>query len=238
MQMSDYMDDIKLELTGGRLELEITDEVIEKLILKAFREIKRYIDETRLIEVPFSGCIDLSGFPHNHIVNVYRSETTGDTGLNEGISAIDPMYAQMMVAFGSAGGTIYNLQNYVLNYASYVSLEQMRNTVSTDLNWRESKQDEKLYINVSSGKPKKITIEYVPEFDDVDEVKTSHWQDLLYRLSLALVKKTLGRIRTRFTLSSSPWQQDGETMLEEGTKEEENIRELMRKNTSLFLPVD
>ena len=239
MTLTDIVDDIKLELTGDlpELELEISDDTIGKLVLKAFKEVQRFIDETRLVEVPFSGCIDLTGFEYNHIVNIYRSETVGDSGIS-GISAVDPMYAQMMVAFGSAGGTIYNLQNYVLNFASYNTLGQMRNTVSTDLAFREDKQAKKLYINTSNGQPKRITIEYVPLFKDVDEIKSEHWQDLLQRLSLGLVKKTLGRIRTTYTLSNAPWQINGETLLAEGTKEVEDIRELMRKNKNMFLPVD
>ena len=61
---------------------------------------------------------------------------------------------------------------------------------------------------------------------------------MLQRLSLGLVKKTLGRIRTTYTLSNAPWQINGETLLAEGTKEVEDIRELMRKNKNMFLPVD
>lgn len=237
MTLSEYIDSAKLELTGGVLELEMTDETIEKIILKCFKEIQRYIDETALIQLPFASCIDFSGVKYNHVVSIYRSDTTGDGGIS-GISQVDPMYAQMMVAFGSSGGTIYNLQNYVLNYASYTTLSQMRNTVSTDLAFREDKSTHKIYINTSSGKPKFITIEFVPEFEDVNDIKTEYWQDMLQRMSLAMIKKTLGRIRTRFTLSNSPWQQDGETMLEEGTKELEEIREILRKNNSMFIPVD
>lgn len=237
MTLSEYIEDIKDELTGGVLELEISDDQIGRFVLKCFREIQRFIDETRLIQVPFSGCIDMSGFKYNHVVNIYRSDTLGNSGIG-GISTVDPMYASIMTAFGTSGGTVYNLQNYVMNYASYVTLGQLRQTISTDLSFREDKQAQKLYINVSCGIPNTITIEYVPQFEDVDEIKSDHWVDLLGRMSLAMTKKALGRIRTRMTLNNSPWSQDGETMLAEGTKELEEIRELMRKNNSMFLPVD
>ena len=59
MKLQDYISEIKLELTGGLLELEITDETIAALVNKAFREIQRYIDIPKLITVPFASCIDL-----------------------------------------------------------------------------------------------------------------------------------------------------------------------------------
>ena len=59
MRLADYVNEIKLELTGGVLELEITDDVIASLVNKAFREIQRYIDIPKLVTVPFAPCIDL-----------------------------------------------------------------------------------------------------------------------------------------------------------------------------------
>ncbi len=237
MTLSEYIEDIKDELAVGVLELEITDEQIGRLVLKCFREIQKYIDESRLVEVPFASCIDLSGFEYNYIVNIYRSDTLGNSGIG-GISAVDPMYASIMTAFGTAGGTVYNLQNYVLNYASYTTLGQMRQTMSTDLAFREDRQEKKLYINTSCGQPKTITIEYIPKFKDVDEIKSDHWIDILSRMSLAMTKKALGRIRTRFKVNNMPYSDDGEIILEEGIRELEEIRELIRKNNSFFIPVD
>lgn len=59
MRLADYINEIKLELTGGVLELEITDDVIASIVNKAFREIQRYIDIPKLVTVPFASCIDL-----------------------------------------------------------------------------------------------------------------------------------------------------------------------------------
>ena len=73
MQLNDYVNEIKLELTGGLLELEITDETIASLVTKAFREIQRYIDIPKLITVPFASCIDLDGWRHNSIVLYHRN---------------------------------------------------------------------------------------------------------------------------------------------------------------------
>ena len=80
LQRQDYIDYIKLQVTGGLLELEIDDDVIGKFVDAALIELRRYIDETKLIEAPFAKCIDLNGFNHSAIINVYRTEGfTGDT---------------------------------------------------------------------------------------------------------------------------------------------------------------
>nr|DAR14974.1 MAG TPA: hypothetical protein [Caudoviricetes sp.] len=47
--------------------------------------------------------------------------------------------------------------------------------------------------------PEKVTIEYIPRFNDVSEIKSDYWVDNLMRLAIANAKITVGRIRTRYT---------------------------------------
>ena len=239
MQLQDYVDNIKLELTGGILQLEISDDDIAKLVGQSLREIQRYIDETVLIQVPFAPCIDLTDFKHSSITNVYRTDLVGDIGStsNGGISSVDPMYAQVWMAY-SNGGSMYNLNNYLMNYMTYNTLLQLRNTQSTDMAFREDKHDNKLYINASSGRPTEVVIEYVPVFSDVSEVKSDYWIDILQRHSLALTKRVLGRIRTYAKQSNALYTIDGDTLLEEGNNELTELREVLRNNSTLFYPVD
>ena len=133
---------------------------------------------------------------------------------------------------------MYNLNNYLLNYMSYSTLLQIRNTLSTDLYFVEDKHDNKLYINVSGNLPSKITIEYVPIFEDVSEVQSDYWKDKILRLALANVKIALGRIRTYAKQSNALWALDGETILAEGVEEAKEIREGLVSNSTLFYTVD
>ncbi len=133
---------------------------------------------------------------------------------------------------------MYNLQNYVMNYLSYNTLLQMRNTMSTDLYFKEDKNANKLYINGSYDKPVAVTIEYIPVYRDVSEITSDYWIDILKKLSLAMVKVALGRIRTRFTQTNALWTQDGETLLQEGNEELKELREVLRSNSCLFYPLD
>ena len=249
MRLADYVNEIKLELTGGVLELEITDDVIASLVNKAFREIQRYIDIPKLVTVPFAPCIDLGpwvddkgvqheGFKCSSIVRVYR--TVGYNGNNEvtnNQNINDPMYMQQWMIY-SNGGSMYNLDNYVMNFAAYNTMLQMRNTISTVMSWKEDKEGKKLYINSAYDVPKMVTIEYIPIYQSVEEVEDDYWTDQIAKLSMALVKITLGRIRSFSTQTNALWTLDGDTLLAEGNAEAQAIRQSLVDNMNFMYPID
>ena len=237
MKLIDVIDEIKLELTGGVLELEIEDTSIEMVIKKALRELQRYWDESSFITVPFESCIDLTKYQLDScaIVKVYRMDGMGEGGSD--INAMsDPLYTQQFMIFSNAG-TMFNLQDYVMNQVAWTTLSQTRNTISTDMAFREDKHNHKLYIN-SMSSPGYVTIEFIPKLESVEDIQSDYWQDILIKLSTALTKVTLGRIRTRFAQSNALWTQDGDKMLEEGTTELKELRELLRTNSNLLFGID
>jgi len=237
MKMEDVLDEIKFELTGGLLELEIEDTTIIRAVQKVLRELARYYDETKLITVPFASCIDISTFNSSTIVDVYRTQGYGDTGTSQADQLIDPVYAQQWMIF-SNGGTMYNLQDYVLNYAAWSTMGQIQNTLSTDLDFEEDKDAGKLYINNRLNTSARITIKYIPKLQSVEDIKDDYWIDILMRMSIAQTKVELGRIRTRFTLSNTPWPMDGEKLLEEGNTELKELREILRVHTNQTFCLD
>jgi hypothetical protein len=162
------------------------------------------------------------------------------TGMGEGANnltaASDPLYAQQFMIFSNAG-TMFNLQDYVMNYAAWTTMSQIRNTISTDMAFREDKHNHKLYLNAGS-QPSHVTIEFIPKLNSVEDIQSDYWQDILVRLSTDLAKIALGRIRTRFTQSNALWAQDGEKMLEEGNTDLKELRELLRANSNLIFVTD
>ena len=74
MTMQEYIDNIKLELTGNILELEIEDETIAKVVERTLREIQRYIDSTEFMTIPYARCIDLNETNVSSVAKVLRSE--------------------------------------------------------------------------------------------------------------------------------------------------------------------
>ena len=238
MTMQEVIAEIKLELTGYILDVEIDDTTIESVVKKSMRELERYWDETTLVTIPFSSCIDLANSELDlkekvsTIVKVYRTDAIGETA-NMG----DPAYMQQWMLF-SNGGTMYNLNDYILNFSAWNTLLRIKNTMSTDLSFIEDKHNNKLYINHYLDTPSRITVEYIPKLTDIEAIKSEYWIDILIKMSTAMTKIVLGRIRTRFTQSNPLWTQDGEKLLEEGNSERKELLEILRTNSNLIYDID
>ena len=240
MTKNDVVEEIKLELTGQVLELELDDSTLDLTINKALRELQRYWDETTLVTIPYASCINYAGTPleeSSSIVRVYRTVGVGNSEDAGNSVTMDPMYAQQWMVFSNAG-TMYNLQDYVMNYAAWSTLSQVRNTMSTDLAFREDKHACKLYINNNISSPGSITVEYIPKLRSVEDIKSDYWKDVLVRMSLDLVKIQIGRIRTKFTQSNALWTLDGDKLLEEGNTDLKELREILRANSNMAYPID
>ena len=252
MERQALKDEIIFTLTGGLLNCELDEKALDMLINSGLREIQRYVDSTKLITIPYSRCIDMSEYKVNSVSRVYRAvgftsdtATGGTTYTDAGGNTIktgitfttDPMQASQWQLL-SGVGNLNNFTSYAYNYASWNTLLQIRNTTSTDLIFRYDKDSNLLYINVSSNLPSTITIEYVPRYDDVSEITSDFWIDMLTRLCIAKAKIAVGRIRTRYSQSNALWAQDGEKLLEEGNTDLANLREILRTNANLAYSID
>lgn len=238
MTLTDVIEEIKLELTGKMVELDIEDETLAAIVNKALRELQRYWDEMSFVTVPFASCIDYHGTPlenSSSIVKVYRTHGMG--AASDVTAMSDPLLMQQWMVFSNAG-TMYNLQDYIMNYAAWTTLSQTKNTLSTDLAFTEDKHDHKLYINSALSAPGYITIQYIPKLHRVEDIRSDYWQDILIRLSTALTKVTIGRIRSKYSLSNALWGIDGEKMLEEGNTDLKELREVLRANSAMIFPID
>lgn len=245
MNREELRQEIRFQLTGGMLELELRDSQLDQVIDSAMRELQRYICSTSIITIPYKKCIDLSNIEDtktainvSSVSRIYRAESYMTDSENENPNvAIDPMQASQWQLL-SGTGNMFNFEDYALNFASWNTMLQIRNTTSTDLAFFYDKSTNKLYINVSSNPPSTITIEYVPKYTDVEQINSDYWIDVLVRLCVALLKVTLGRIRSRYTQSNAIWMQDGQNILQEGLDELHTLRDYLQANTQLCYPID
>ena len=239
MKLEDVLSEIKLELTGYILDMEIDDETLVSVVKKSLRELERFWDETTMITVPFASCIDLTGefFKEkvSSIVKIYRTDGVGDAS---GLSVTNDPIQMAQFAIFSNGGTMYNLNDYVMNYASWMTMYKIKNTMATDLAYKEDRHNHKLYISAANGAPRMITIEYIPKLTCVEDIQSDYWVDILIKYCVALTKVVLGRIRTRFSQSNALWTQDGDKILEEGNADLKELREILRINSNMTYLID
>jgi len=232
-----YINEIKLALTGFVLDSEIDDVVYNRILDSAFLKVQRYINTTTLITLPYTNCIDLQALNVDVVKNVYRTSGYGyEAAQGEEMTMGDPVYFQYWAWLG--GGSTEGINNYAHNLGAYNQLLQIRNTTTTDLAWKQDKSQNKLYINVSGNVPDKITIEYIPMYKDIQDVTSNYWIDVLVRMSVAIAKITVGRIRTRYSQAGALWQQDGETILNEGNTELKELQDYLQTNHDLFVAMD
>lgn len=237
MDMQAIKDEVILKLTGQVVSLELSDAALTQVINSAMREIQRYIDTINVITVPYEKCIDLSEYSINSVVGVRRAQGyMSDDNSTMGAMS-DPLYAsQWMLLTGM--GNVGQINNFASNVASWNTMLQIQNTMSTDLAFYYIKSDHKLYVNVSSNYPDKITIVYIPRLNDVEDIVSDYWIDMLIRLAVAIAKVTVGRLRSKFKQSNALWTLDGDQILEEGNTELTAIRQELKDSTQLCYGVD
>lgn len=237
--MNGYISELKLRLTGGVLDLDISDDALTGCVNSAFRQLQRYIDTTVIQTIPYSQAIDLSNCGVSSVVRVYRAQGYMDGNSPKGDSfSYDPMYLAAWQALGGMGGmSTSRLSSWVSDIGAFNTQMQIRNTLSTDLVFRFDKHTNLLYINCSMDMPSYITIEFIPRYNDVSQIVSDYWIDILLRLSLAICKQVIGRIRKKFGQSNALWNLDTD-ILAEGLEEEKELQELLRVSSQLTYPLD
>ena len=96
--------------------------------------------------------------------------------------------------------------------------------INTDLTYYFDAPSNKLYINIDQNPPEKITIEYVPRFTDISQIKSDYWIDVIIRMATARTKIIVGNIRSKFKQSNALWSLDGDDLKATGTAELDAIR--------------
>ena len=249
--MAGLVDEVKFKLTGGVLELEIDDSGIQKTIEYSMRELQRYISNTRFVTIPFTSAIDMKPYHISDVRMVYSADNDGgmngaqfsSVGDNTDAAGVNSIYANspidpmMWSAFYlGSNGQVSNYTNYVNNYYAYAMTRKALNIADTGrIAFNYNKADEILYIN-ALAKCSKVTVEYVPRFDNVEEITNDAWIDILVRYAVANLKITLGRIRSRFTQSNALWSSDGEQLLAEGNAELTDLRTYLDASASILRP--
>ena len=204
---------------------------IRKAVEIAFRELKRYIKSPVDKTVPFSTRIKLSdvGIFTKKVLYCYAAYPR--IGLT--MSSIDSgnvfQVAAAVNVYSAIGQTSsINIQPIMTEMA----MAQVRNTLSTDFQWKYDPQNDVVYCTHRDPRPSVVTIRYVPDYQDVSEIVSDTWIDYLVRMSTANMKIALGRSRSKYKIEGSNVSLDGEALLSEANAELETIRaELEQRKT-------
>lgn len=235
MKMSEIVDQVSFML-GLPSNENVEGLQIERAVLVAFKELKRYMKTPVEKTVPFSTRLDLEklGIVTNKVLYVQAAYPR--IGLT--MSSIDSGNVFQVAAAVNTYSAIGNTSSINIDpIMSEMAMAQVRNTLGTDFQWKYDQHNQVVYCAHRDPRPAQVTIRYVPDYKDVSEIVEETWVNYLVRLSEAYMKKSLGRSRSKYTIEGSNVSLDGETLLSEANAELEAIREELenRKNKLVVL---
>ena len=220
---------IKAKLGFPVVEVELEQTQIDAAIDEALEDIDGYINETMLIsrKVPRKGRIDLSDEPVDFVTQVYKTPSKEDTEF-------------ILIPYSNIENyQMLNRRNVGIDFRSRVFRhylnKQVLNTIKDPVSFRW----EEPYLYLEQGFPKvnKATIEFVPYMTEVNHLPKGKWWKMVRRLALAKAKYMLGRIRGKYDAQNSPFDMDGDDLIQEGKEEEEEILEKLEQDADVFYPI-
>lgn len=228
MTLEEMAEDIKIELGAPIVNVE-NESIIPSLINKSLREVSPYITETHFITVPYStNGIDVSKYNISSIVQIFRTQNPSR------VADFTDIYSLSSLNTAYTSSTNLLMSDYLYR----TQMNQLKSTITTDLDFTYDKDAQVLYINTFYPRPDRVTIAYIPVFNDVSELRDLYWINKVLRLAIALCKISLGHIRGKYELSSSLYKLNGDQMVSEGISERDAVRQELIDNADLAFPID
>lgn len=266
---NEYAKFIIAQLGGTIVDIELEQDV-ETFIDMSLIQLKPYMNTTKLMTLPMSGVIDLTGKGVYTVVHVFRgsassvpSLTGNNSTTNSGImdgnvtgsdsTTLGDGSTQLTLSHdGSWSSDSYLFNPNIFNYYGLLNgtsttdsiaitmlTTQIINTVaggsSSDIDFYQD--GDLLYVDVKGG-DSEITIQYLPDYQSVEEVTEPFWINYILNLAVARTKIALGRARSKYTGSNLPYELDGDTILNEGITELETLTSELKENHDIWYILD
>lgn len=200
MSKDELINYIKTMLGESGVEVELSDEDYNIIIKQTLDKISPYYTGRRYI-VGNGNVINLSGHNITTIINVFDAKQA-------------QLYSMEDVVLG--GENIIVFSNSVMNrIESYTTYKMLWNEIQNlkGVNFRYIEPN--LYLDGFSGL---VLIEALVRPTSLADIEyNSEFYPWVKEYALAKAKEIVGRIRSKFTVDSSPYQLDGNTLLSEAT---------------------
>ena len=234
MTMAEIVEQVSFML-GLPANENVENQQVEKAVLIAFRELKRYIKNAVDKTVPYSPRLDLIKLGIDTVKVLYVQAARPRIGLT--LSSIDSGNVFQVAAATNVYSAIGQTSSLNVDpIMTEMAMAQVRNTLGTDFQWKYDLDNQVIYCAHRDPRPAAVTIRYVPNYKDVSEIQSQTWIDYLVRLSEAYMKLSLGRSRSKYTIEGSNVSLDGDILLQEANAELETIRtELEAKKNKLVI---
>lgn len=208
---------IKTMLGESFVDVELEDADIDNIVKQTLDKVAPYYDGRRYI-LGQGKIINLSDHPGiKEIVNVYNTKHENIFTLQEYV-------------FGGSGIMIYsaNLIDKLKTYTCYKMMyNEFQNLKGINFKWMKPN----LYLD---GYEDEVIIEALVRplaLSDIEE--SSEYYSWVKDYALALAKEVVGRTRTKFAVDGSPYQLDGDRLLQEAQASKQDLESKL--TGSLFI---
>lgn len=204
-ELKDYIESM---LGSSYVDVELTEDDYNVIIKQTLNKVAPYYDGRRFI-LGQGTVIDLSDHPGiKEIINVYDTKEVNIFSLQDYV-------------FGGNGIMIYS-SNLIDKLETYVCYQMMYNEFNNlkGINFRYIKPN--LYI--TGYESEQVLIEAIVRPEALSDIeRTSEYFYWVKDYALALAKEIVGRTRTKFAVDGSPYQLDGNTLLQEAQSEKQAL---------------
>ena len=204
-ELKDYIESM---LGSSYVDVELTEDDYNVIIKQTLNKVAPYYDGRRFI-LGQGTVIDLSDHPGiKEIINVYDTKEVNIFSLQDYV-------------FGGNGIMIYS-SNLIDKLETYVCYQMMYNEFNNlkGINFRYIKPN--LYI--TGYESEQVLIEAIVRPEALSDIeRTSEYFYWIKDYALALAKEIVGRTRTKFAVDGSPYQLDGNTLLQEAQSEKQAL---------------
>lgn len=223
MTMDEVVDQVSF-LLGLPANENVEGIQIEKAVLIAFKELKRYIKTPVEKTIPFQTRMVLKEneiFTKKVLDVIPAYPRIGLTMSSIDSGNVFQVAASVNVYSAIGNTTAINIDPIM----SEAAMAQVRNTLSTDFQWNYDYSNDVIYCSHRDPRPVAVTVRYVPDYQDVSELNNNTWENYLIRLSEAYMKLSLGRTRSKYKIAGSNVELDGDVLLNEANAALEVIRQ-------------
>lgn len=233
----DIIEDCMVALGYPVITLYITQRQIDRLIDFATRRCESKVSLPYLATFSVgNGVVDVSGYDMLAVRQIYNGVGSGvstenanlvanpdspNSGCNISMSNCDIcnqlcQYRGMQSLAGSYG------TKGIYDYVAYAGAMSELNVLMTN-DWYLDPTDNKLYIDGFSGV---VTVEYVKSNNSFEDIaKDNFWRQWIRDYTLAMVKITEGRIRSKYKISSGVFEIESDELISEGNNDKQELEQ-------------
>ena len=233
----DIIEDCMVALGYPVITLFITQRQVDRLINFSVRRCESKACQTFLeLFYVSSGCIDVSQYNMEAVRQIYPADidVTGGKGNDltvsdgdgcscnsflSGCDICEKLCHYRMYSFGLVNS---DGRNRIYDLLSYQYAKSELNKLSLQ-DWYLDSVEGKLYIDDFSGW---VTVEYVKAGCTIEDLeKNVYWKNWVRDYTLAMVKITEGRIRSKYKISSGVFEIESDELINEGNNDKQELEQ-------------